>query len=161
MITSIAAITFPHTCNKAEKICLAWKALWSIENRQMLNSLAPTLNHMRKYKKKIRNLTKTIIPRKTWILSYSAVTICCSWTREHRPLGRRTIKSTNLRPATASMAALPVSPEVPWKKNQVEIYTWLLRITIKTGRKMKHYHLKVNWNFKKMLFIKLKCKHGC
>ena len=54
-----------------------------------------------------------ILPLKTWTLSSMTVVICSSCIREHRPLGKRTTMSAQRKPLTLSIAALPVSPDVP------------------------------------------------
>lgn len=50
---------------------------------------------------------------KTWMFSSKYEVICNSCTIEILSLGNRTTMSTDLRPLTASIAALPVSPDVP------------------------------------------------
>lgn len=58
---------------------------------------------------------------KTWMFSSTYEVICNSCTTEILSLGNRTTISTDLRPRTASIAALPVSPDVPTLKNLLEL----------------------------------------
>lgn len=55
------------------------------------------------------------------MLSATAVVICNSWTLLHLPLGNKTTMSTLSSPRTPSIAALPVSPDVPAMMSQHDL----------------------------------------
>lgn len=61
---------------------------------------------------------KTLLPANTWTLSATLVVICLSWTLVMRPRGNTTTMSTSPSPETLLMAELPVSPDVPVRRQR-------------------------------------------